>query len=83
MKKEFTITVRQGSMRGDFAPRKWDVVKINSTGSEAIVINDSLKSDTMAVIHVYPYKRKKTKLGKWLWFKWLKLRIWLNIIKTK
>ena len=83
MRKEFTITVRQGSSRGDFAPRKWDIVKINSSGREAIVINEAVKNETMANIRLYPYKRKKTKLGKWVWFKWLKLRIWLKIIKVK
>lgn len=84
MKKEFTITLKAGSLRGDFYPKKWEIIKINSNGSEGIVISEPYYgiSNTIKQYSIYPYKRKKTKFGKWLWFKWLKLRIWLGIIKT-
>lgn len=83
MKKNFTITIRNGTGRGDYEARKWDVLKMASNGGEGIVIFDPYKNGELKTltITVYPYKRKKTKFGKWLWFKILKLKIWLKIIK--
>lgn len=62
--------------------RKWDMLQIGSSSQHGIVINNPTANSEHSQLVIYPYKRKKTKLGKWLWFKMLKLKIWLKIIKT-
>lgn len=61
--------------------KRWDIFVVGGTRDEGIVIFDPVVRSGHSCVTVYPYKRKKTKLGKWLWFKWLKLRIWLKIIR--
>lgn len=73
MSKEFEIQIM-----GNYF-RKWDILKHHG-GGESIVINikqTALGQQTTQ----YPFKRKKTKFGQWLWFKILKLKIFLRIIK--
>lgn len=75
--KEFDITFP--IKRAGFNPRKWEILK--SSTEESIVIGIR-KGHGFVVATVYPYKRKKTRLGRWIWFKWLKVRIFFGIIKT-
>ncbi len=62
--------------------RKWDVVRLAGSKSEGVVINAVDGSGHM-VVTLYPYKRHKWRLFQWFWMKWLRLRIWLGVIKTK
>jgi hypothetical protein len=60
--------------------RKWDIVKF-SKGMESIVIrvkNVGAHMNHSVQYTLYPYKRGKSKIGHWLWFKWLKLRVWIG-----
>lgn len=63
--------------------RKWDVVRMAGTRDEGIVINNPIQISGCCTMTLYPYKRKKTKVGRWIWFKWLQLRLWLKIIKIE
>lgn len=60
------------------ALRKWDVVK-NFPSEEGIVIR--IKFSKTNHCHDYTlhwYKRHKNKFIHKLWFKWLKLRVWIG-----
>lgn len=60
---------------------KWDIIKISPAGKEGIIINKDGNPGCITLT-VYPYKRRNTKLGRWVSFKILKLKIWLGIIKA-
>lgn len=72
-KNEFKITTYSTELR------KWDIVRHHG-GGESIVINVQPTMYGQKTTH-YPFKKKKTKFGQWLWFKILKLKIFLRIIK--
>lgn len=72
MKKTFSIYVRS-----EF--RKWDMLK-SPGGQKAIVIN-SVNESHGATLTVFPYKSPKKKWLRMLKFNWLKLRVWLKIIR--
>ncbi len=60
--------------------RKWDTVMINSTKQTGIVIRKG-GGASVALYTIYPYVTPKNKLRKWIKFNWLKLRVWLKIIR--
>lgn len=62
--------------------RKWDIIRIAGSKQEGVVLDVS-QSGGAHSITMYPYRRRKTIFGKGVWFLWLKLRIWLEVIKIK
>lgn len=60
--------------------RKWEIKKNFSDGATSVVIK---KVNRISVIEVtvYPYSVPKNKCLRYLKFKWLKLIVWLKVIK--
>ena len=57
--------------------KKWDIIR-HSANNEAIVIRVSGKWPGQTSATLYPYKRHNKKWKHWIWFKWLKLRVWIG-----
>lgn len=79
MNKTFSFKI---SKQAGFKPRKWDIMRISSTSQEAIAISEPSEGFCNFGITVYPYKRKKTRIGRWIWFTALKIKIFFGVIKT-
>lgn len=65
-----------------FDIKRWDVIKVQSSGQIGVVIKKTEGVPNGCIITVYPCKRKKTRFGSWLFIQILKLKIFLGIIKT-
>ncbi len=79
----FTLTISKPLKEGvnHTAFRKWDITKFANNGEEAIVIR--VKNTGAGMVHssqytMYPYKRHSKRWKHWLWFKWLKFRVWIG-----
>ena len=63
--------------------KKWDLYKLTRTGTEQIIIRVGGKFPGQTTATMHPYKRHNKKWKHWLWFKWLKLRVWIgDLYKT-
>jgi hypothetical protein len=74
MSKAIKITVVNET--GSF--RKWDTLYI--IGRTVLVVAVADKGNT-ANLTLYPYKKSKNKTVFWLRFKWIKLMVFLKIIR--
>ena len=61
--------------------RKWDIIRIAGSNQLGIIIGIDLDNKLGAEYSIYPYTTPKNKFLRRLKFQWLKLRVWLKIIK--
>lgn len=71
-------TVTLSSIPNDY--RKWETIRIAGTNQTGVIIKTT-PFPGMVNMTVYPYKHPRNRLMRILKFKWLKLRVWLKIVK--
>ena len=73
MRRQFDIQI-QGAVF-----RKWEIVKTYGYGTGIVI--KFFKEAGSVTVRLYPYKVPKNRYARFLKFQWLKLRVWLKIIK--
>lgn len=73
MRKQFDIQVAQDMFR------KWDILRGYGKGTGVVI--KKFKEAGNTTLMLYPYNVPKNKYLRFLKFQWLKLRVWLKIIR--
>lgn len=70
--------LRTGLNEADF--RKWEIISVGGSGRGIIirVQNTGIGFHSQVEYTVHPYKKFSKKWKQRLWFKWLKIKVWIG-----